>query len=95
MCTEGVDRQQQKAHEFMRLMPLTLAVAGLPQAEFGRHLTEGQMEARATSIRTELNCQKAIPRSVSINAVRESPWLGPMTDPVIADRLRQTGPRIR
>lgn len=51
MGTEGVDRQQQKVQEFMRLMPLTLAVAGLPSAEPGRHLNEGQMEARATTIR--------------------------------------------
>jgi len=52
MGTEGVDRQQQKVQEFLRLLPLTLAVAGLPAAEHGRHLSEGQMEARATSIRT-------------------------------------------
>ena len=52
MATESVDRQQQKVQEFLRLLPLTLAVAGLPEAEHGRHLSEGQMEARATSIRT-------------------------------------------
>jgi hypothetical protein len=52
MGTEGVDRQQQKVQEFMRLMPLTVAVAGLPPTEVGRHLNEGQMEARATAIRT-------------------------------------------
>jgi len=60
MGTEGVDRQQQKAQEFMRLMPLTLAVAGLPAAEAGRHLTEGQMEARATSIRTAYKIARQI-----------------------------------
>jgi hypothetical protein len=52
MSTEGPDRQQQRVQEFMRLLPLTLAVAGLPAADPGRHLNEGQMEARATSIRT-------------------------------------------
>jgi hypothetical protein len=52
MGTEGVERQQQKVSEFLRLLPLTLAVAGLPDAEAGRHLTEGQMEARATTIRS-------------------------------------------
>jgi hypothetical protein len=51
MGTEGVDRQQVRVQEFLRLLPLTLAVAGLPEAEHGRHLTEGQMEARATTIR--------------------------------------------
>ena len=52
MGTEGVDRQQQKVQEFLRLMPLTLAIAGLPSAEHGRHLNEDQMDARATTIRT-------------------------------------------
>jgi len=51
MGTEGVDRQQQKVREFMSLLPLTLEIAGLARAEAGRHLNEGQMEARATSIR--------------------------------------------
>jgi hypothetical protein len=47
-----VERQQQKAKEFMSLLPLTLAIAGLPGAEPGKHFTESQLEARATTIRT-------------------------------------------
>ncbi len=46
-----VERQQQKAKEFMSLLPLTLAIAGLPEAEPGKHFTESQLEARATTIR--------------------------------------------
>jgi hypothetical protein len=60
MGTEGVDRQQQRVQEFMRLLPLTLAVAGLPEPEAGRHLNEGQMEARATSIRTAYKVARQI-----------------------------------
>jgi hypothetical protein len=60
MGTEGVDRQQQKVQEFLRLLPLTLAVAGLPETEAGRHLTEGQMEARATSIRAAYKVARQI-----------------------------------
>jgi hypothetical protein len=60
MGTEGADRQQQKVQEFMRLLPLTLAVAGLPNAESGRHLNEGQMEARALSIRTAYKIARQI-----------------------------------
>jgi hypothetical protein len=52
MTTEPVDRQQQKVQEFLKLLPLTLAVAGLPDAEPGRHFNEGQMEARATTLKT-------------------------------------------
>jgi hypothetical protein len=53
MGTEGVDRQQQKVTEFMRLLPLTLEIAGMPHSEIGKpHYTEGQMEVRANQIRT-------------------------------------------
>jgi hypothetical protein len=48
---ESTDRQQQKVREFMSLLPLTLAVAGLPDCEAGKHFNEGQMDARATTIR--------------------------------------------
>lgn len=51
MGSESPDRQQQKVKEFMSLLPLTLSIAGLPEAEPGKHFTEGQLEARATSIR--------------------------------------------
>jgi len=51
MSTESPDRQQQKVREFMSLMPLTLAIAGLPDCEPGKHFNEGQMDARTTTIK--------------------------------------------
>jgi hypothetical protein len=51
MSTEPIDRQQQKINEFMRLLPLTLEIAGLPEAEHGKHYNEGQMEVRAATLR--------------------------------------------
>ena len=45
------ERQQQKAKEFMSLLPLTAAIAGLPPCEHGKPFTENQLEARATSLR--------------------------------------------
>jgi hypothetical protein len=60
MGAEGIDRQQQKVQEFLRLLPLTVAVAGLPEVEPGKHLTEGQMEARATTIRTAYKLARQI-----------------------------------
>jgi hypothetical protein len=51
MGSESPDRQQQKVKEFMSLLPLTLAVAGLPEGEPGKHFTESQLEARATTIK--------------------------------------------
>jgi hypothetical protein len=50
--SEGIDRQQQKVTEFMRLLPLTLEIAGLPHAEVGRHYNEGQMETRVNTLKT-------------------------------------------
>lgn len=46
-----VERQQVKAKEFMSLLPLTVTIAGLPECEHGKHFTESQLEARATTIR--------------------------------------------
>jgi hypothetical protein len=51
MSSEPVDRQQQKINEFLRLLPLTTVIAGLPEVEYGKHLSEGQMEVRATNLR--------------------------------------------
>jgi hypothetical protein len=51
MSAEGVDRQQQKINEFLRLLPLTVAIAGLPPSEAGRHYNEGQLEVRGTTLR--------------------------------------------
>ncbi len=50
MSTDA-DRQQQKVNEFLRLLPLTVAIAGLPEAEQGKYYNEGQMENRAGSLR--------------------------------------------
>ena len=60
MSNESADRQQQKVREFMTLLPLTLEVAGLSRAEVGRHFNEGQMEARATTIRTAYRIARQI-----------------------------------
>jgi hypothetical protein len=51
MSPDTPDRQQQKVSEFMRLLPLTIEIAGLPDSEHGRHFNEGQMEARLIALR--------------------------------------------
>ena len=55
-----VDRQQQKVKEFMSLLPLTLAISGLPECEPGKHFTETQLEARATTVRTAYKIARQI-----------------------------------
>ncbi len=51
MSSEPIDRQQQKINEFLRLLPLTTAIAGLPDCEHGKHFNEGQMDLRAQALR--------------------------------------------
>ena len=48
----SVDRQQQKVTEFLRLLPLTAEIAGMPKSEVARYFNEGQMEVRANTIKT-------------------------------------------
>jgi hypothetical protein len=47
----SVDRQQQKVTEFLRLLPLTMEIAGLPKSEVGRYFNEGQMEVRVSTLK--------------------------------------------
>ena len=60
-----VERQQQKVKEFMSLLPLTLAIAGLPVCEPGKHFTESQLEARTTTIRTAYKVARQMIMDVS------------------------------
>lgn len=42
---------QQNQKEFLALLPLTLALAGLPTSEPGRYYSEEQIETRAFAIK--------------------------------------------
>lgn len=46
-----VTDQQRRYREFLDLMPLTLALAGLPPSETGKYYTEDQIETRMFAIR--------------------------------------------
>ena len=58
--TPEVEKQQQKAKEFMSLLPLTVELAGLPGCEPGKHFTESQLEARATSLKLAYKAARQI-----------------------------------
>jgi hypothetical protein len=60
MSTENADRQQMKIREFLSLLPLTLEVAGLPRSEHGKFYNEGQMDARATTIKAAYKVARQI-----------------------------------
>lgn len=42
---------QRRYREFLDLLPLTLALAGLPTSDHGKYYTEEQLEARAYTIK--------------------------------------------
>jgi hypothetical protein len=65
MSTESADQKQLKVREFMSLLPLTLAVAGLPNCEAGKHFNEGQMDARATTIRQAYRIARQIVHEIA------------------------------
>jgi hypothetical protein len=50
--SDAASQAQQRVTEFMRLLPLTIEIAGLPRAELGRNFNEGQMEVRVATLRT-------------------------------------------
>ncbi len=60
--TAGGDIQQ-KYRQFLDLMPLTIALAGLPTSE-GRLYTKDQIEARAMTIRHAYNEAKSTVRDL-------------------------------
>jgi len=65
MSTEIPDRQQQKVREFMSLLPLTLALAGLPEGEPGRPFNEGQLDSRAITLRAAYKAARQLVVDVS------------------------------
>jgi len=60
MSTDAGDRQQIKVREFMQLLPLTLAVAGLPDTAPGQYFNEGQMENRAANVKLAYKIARAL-----------------------------------
>jgi hypothetical protein len=56
---------QTKQREFMSLLPLTLQIAGLPDAEHGKYFNDAQMELRANSIRTAYKFARQLVLEVS------------------------------
>ena len=44
-------QRDQRAREFMSLLPMTLALAGLPESDHGRYYSEDQIAARAITLK--------------------------------------------
>lgn len=55
---------QRRYKEFLDLLPLTLALAGLPESESGKYYGEEQIESRLFTIRHAHKAAKALAREV-------------------------------
>ena len=53
---------QRNYREFIDLMPLTLALAGLPTSDHGKYYTEDQIEARVFTIRHAYRAARSVAR---------------------------------
>jgi hypothetical protein len=53
---------QRRYREFLDLMPLTLALAGLPVSDHGRYYTEEQIEARCLTIKHAFKAARSAAR---------------------------------
>ena len=63
--TEANEQQMQRRYqEFLDLMPLTLALAGLPMSEQGKSLSDEQIEARVFTIRHALKHAREFAKEV-------------------------------
>ncbi len=56
--------QQRRYREFLDLMPMTLALAGLPESERGKYFNEDQIEIRMTVIRNSYKAARTLAREL-------------------------------
>ena len=58
------NEQSRRYREFLDLLPLTLALAGLPESEVGRYFNEEQIETRTFAIRYAYKQAKRLTREL-------------------------------
>lgn len=55
---------QRRYREFLELMPLTLALAGLPHSESGKYYGEEQIETRLFAVKHAYKAAKGLVREI-------------------------------
>jgi hypothetical protein len=58
------NEQQRRYREFLDLLPLTLALAGLPMSEPGRYYGEEQIETRLFAVRHAYKAARGLVREL-------------------------------
>jgi hypothetical protein len=54
---------QQRYRQFMELLPLTIALAGLPPSDHGRAFTDDQLESRAMTVKKAFQKARQLARA--------------------------------
>lgn len=62
--SEAADPQQ-LYRQFLELMPLTIALAGLPSSDHGKSFSEDQLEARAMTIKKAYRQARQVAKTCS------------------------------
>jgi len=63
------EAKQSRMTEFLRLMPLTIELAGLPKGDAARPFTSDQIEGRAMTIRTAYKVARNLIKDIGDNGV--------------------------
>jgi hypothetical protein len=63
MSTDAGDAQR-RYREFLDLLPLTLALAGLPVSEIGKYFREDQIEGRVFTLRHAYRAARQFAREI-------------------------------
>lgn len=58
------EQRQARMTEFMKMLPLTLELAGLPKADPARPFTADQLEGRVMSVRAAYKAARALLKEV-------------------------------
>jgi hypothetical protein len=56
--------QQRRYREFLDLLPLTIALAGLPTSEVGKYFNEEQIEGRSFTVRHAYKMARSLAREL-------------------------------
>jgi hypothetical protein len=62
--------KQSRMTEFMKLLPLTLELAGLPKADPNRPFTSDQLDGRVMSVRAAFKAARTLLREVGESGVQ-------------------------
>ena len=63
----SAEMKQNRMTEFLKLLPLTIELAGLARAEIGRPFTPDQIEGRAMTIRMAFKAARALVKDIGDN----------------------------